>query len=236
MRTQWKRPLAGGLHAVSACLLIGMVSASPVHAGPTLALQAEARAKLANDEMRVVLAAERDGPNPGPLNDAVLQSLNEAIERARGVDGVRTRVGGLSTQPLFGPQGKPAGYRVRGEVVLESTRFAELGALAGVLAQRLQLAGIGFGLSAARRAREEERLLGEAAAAFRSRAAAAAQAFAYKDYELKTLSLAAPGYRGPRPIGPAMAPDMAVRAAAPVPVEGGDSEIVVEVSGTVELR
>jgi hypothetical protein len=33
-----------------------------------------------------------------------------------------------------------------------------------------------------------------------------------------------------------MAPDMAVRAAAPVPVEGGDSEIVVEVSGTVELR
>jgi predicted secreted protein len=225
------RAAAGGLVCVVA---LALAPAGPVRAGPTLSLDAQARASVANDEMVVVLAAERDGPQVGPLNDAVLAQLNAAIAEARALEGVRARLGSVWTQPRHDRDGKPQGWRVRGEVVLESTRMELLGRLSGRLAERMQVAGVSFRLSAERRRTEEGRLVAEAARAFRARAAEAAQAFGFAGYELKELTLRGGGGSPPRPMSAARA--SADFAAPPVPPEGGDSEVVVGVSGSVELR
>jgi predicted secreted protein len=207
---------------------------APAHAGPTLALDAQARAAVPNDEMVVVLAAERDGAQVGPLNEAVLVQLNAAIAEARGVEGVRARLGSMSTQPSWNRDGRPQGWRVRGEVILESTRIAALAQLGGRLGERMQLAAVQFRLSAERRQTEEKRLVGEAAKAFRARAADAAAAFGFAGYELKELALRGSGTPpGPRPM---MARAAAADAAAPLPTEAGDSDVVVAVTGTVELK
>jgi predicted secreted protein len=93
---------------------------------------------------------------------------------------------------------------------------------------------VSFRLSAERRQAEEKRLVAEAARAFRARAAEAAQAFGFAGYELKELTLRSGGAApGPRPMVAARA-EMA--AAPPVPAEGGDSEVVVGVGGSVELK
>jgi predicted secreted protein len=214
-------------------LLLGVVAGAS--AGPTLALDAQARSEVANDEMVVVLAAERDGPQVGPLNDAVLAQLNAAIAEARAVEGVRTRMGSISTQPNYGRDGRPQGWRVRGELVLVSSRIPALSQLGGRLAERLQLAGVQFRLSAERRRTEEARLLAEAASAFRTRAGEAAAAFGFKGYELKELTLRSPGSGVPRPMAMARGAAEAPSSSAPLPAEGGESEVVVAVSGTVVL-
>lgn len=220
-----------------AALTAALWSASTAHAGPVLALEAQARAAVANDEMVVVLAVERDGPQVGVLNDAVLAQLNAAVAEAKAVEGVKARLGSLWTQPNYNREGRAQGWRVRGEIVLESTRMAVLAALSARLGERMQLAGVQFRLSAERRQVEEKRLIAEAARAFRSRAADAAAAFGFAGYDLKELALrSAGGAPGPRPMMAAMAQGAAAVASAPLPTEGGDSDVIVNVSGSVELK
>jgi predicted secreted protein len=225
----WRRRCA-------ALLLIAALPAlpPPAAAAPTLSLDASARATVSNDEMVVTLAVERDGPQPGPLNEAVIAQLNAAIAEARTVEGVRARLGQVWTQPNFTREGRPQGWRVRGEVVLESARLQPLAQLGGRLSDRMLLSGVQFRLSGERRRAEERRLLGEAAQAFRARAAEAAAAFGFTGYEIRELTLRGAGAAPPRPLGMARAQGDA--ASAPLPTEGGDSEVVVTVSGTVELR
>lgn len=203
-------------------------------AGPALQLQAAARSEVANDEMVVSLAAERRGPEVGPLNTAVLSQLNAAIVQAKSMPGIEARLGGVMTQPNWSDN-RQDGWLVRGEVILDSTNREALAKLAGRLAKTLQLAGVQFRLSSMRRVQEENALIEEAAGNFRSKADAAAKAFGFSGYTLRELSLQ-PQNGMPPPFQPMTSMRAATAEAVPVPVEGGRSEIVVTVSGTVELQ
>jgi predicted secreted protein len=214
-------------------------TAAAVSAGaPTLSLDAQARSTVPRDEMVLTLAVEREGPEAGPLNEAVLSQLNRTLAEARAVEGVSGRLGSVWTMPVHAPGAtRPSGWRVRGEVVLESARMQTLAQLGGRLGERMLLTGVHFRLSAARRQAEERRLLGEAARAFRERAAEAASAFGYPRYALQALSLHSGGEAGPRPVPvPARARAGVAAAAEPLPTDAGDAEVVVGVSGTILLE
>lgn len=223
-----------------AALAVGIALCLPVTAalaGPTLTLSAEARSRVPNDEMIVTMAVEREGAQPGQPNDQVNRELADAIDRARKLPGVQARLGQVWTQTVQNSQGRITGYRVRGEVVLESRHFGDLGQLVGALGARLQMAGVGFQVSAQRREEERARLIDQAAVAFRTKAQAAARAFGMNGYELRSVALQ--DGVGPQPRyqpAPMALADGVRAAAAPMPVEGGDSEIVVGLSGSVELR
>lgn len=203
-------------------------------AGPTLQLQAAARTEIPNDEMVVSLAVERRGAQIGALNRDVLSQLNAAIKEAKSVPNIDARLGGVMTQPHW-VNNRQDGWQVRGEVILESTDIEALSQLSGRLAKTLQLTGVQFRLSSERRTREENALLTEAADSFRGKADAAAKAFGFNSYTVRELSLQ-PGDGGPPPFQPMMSMRAAAAEAVPVPAEGGRSEIVVTVSGSVELQ
>ena len=188
--------------ACAASLLLGLSGAQSVAAAPTLQLDAKASATVANDEMVVVLAVERDGQQLAPINEAVVSQLNAAIAEARRVEGVRARLGSLSTFPSFTREGKANGWRVRGEVVLESRMLQQLSQLTGRLSEKMQLASVMFRLSSERRRIEEDGI-------FQAR----------------------PVYMGRS----ADAMPISASAPPPVPTDGGESEVVVSVSGTVDL-
>ena len=139
--------------------------------------------------MVVQLAVERSGTVAEKLNDEVLDALNLAIAKAKTVQGVKVRLGSITTQPEWGQQGKRTGWRVRGVMVLEGRDLKATGALAGQLSEDLQIAGVSFRLTDAARVREESRLLKEAAAAFNERARETAAAFGFGGFELKTLNI-----------------------------------------------
>ena len=224
--------------ACAASLLLGLSGAQSVAAAPTQQLDAKASATVANDEMVVVLAVERDGQQLAPINEAVVSQLNAAIAEARRVEGVRARLGSLSTFPSFTREGKANGWRVRGEVVLESRMLQQLSQLTGRLSEKMQLASVMFRLSSERRRIEEDRLLSEAAKSFQDKATQAATAFGFKSYQIRDLSLRPGGNFQPRPVYMGRSADampMAASAPPPVPTDGGESEVVVSVSGTVDL-
>src|SRR5690606_4761589 len=113
---------------------------------------------------------DRSGTVAEKLNDEVLDALNLALAKAKTVEGVKARLGSITTQPEWGDKGKRIGWRVRGVMVLEGRDLKATGALAGELSEDLQIAGVSFRLTDAARTREESRLLKEAAAAFNERA------------------------------------------------------------------
>jgi predicted secreted protein len=207
---------------------------------PTLALDAQAKLLVANDEMQVIFAVERDGNDLSAMNQTVLQALAAAISDAKKVDGVRARMGTVQTNPNWTQQGKPNGWRVRGEVSLSlqnsSQNFASLGNLAGQLAQKLQLSAINFRLSDEARTLAEKQLIKNAAGAFRAKAQDAALALGYKSFDIREVNLNNGNNIIVRqaPMMKAMRSDS--MSSAPVPSEGGDSEVTVTFSGTVNLK
>lgn len=207
----------------------------PAPGAPTLQMEASAKSQVPNDEMVATLAAEQTGANVGALNDAVMASLNRAVTEAKASSRVNVRLGAFSTNPNY-EKGKPEGWRVRGELVLTSSDMKGLSVLVGKLGQTLQVTGVSFRLSDKAREAEEKVLLGQAAKTFKAKAAAAATAFDFSGYEVKTLSLS---QSSPRPIYQPMgmmAMSMKGSESAAVPAEGGDTDVVVTVSGLVSLK
>lgn len=217
-------------------LLLAAVLCVPTLADAvTLSLDARASEMVANDEMIVRLAVEREGPLPGALNEEVLAQLNGAIAEAKELPGISARLGGLHTIPLIdGNDRTTRQWRVRGDIVLESREVNSLSWLAGRLAARMQLDGVAFRLSRQARAERAKGLLEQAAAAFRGRAAAAAAAFGFEGYRIQELSLL-DSEPPVRPMNAAVMRPMA-ESRARVPTEGGESEVVVTVSGVVVLQ
>lgn len=205
---------------------------------PTVSLSAHASTKVPSDEMVVSLQVEREGTNLGALNQAVLAELQSALSQAKSISGVRARLGNVRTHQAYSPQGKPNGWRVHGEVVLDSKKLKELGDLTGHLSQKLQLSNVSFRLSAEKKLELEQSLLTDAAQAFRAKAQASAKALGYESFRIKEVNVSQAMEGGSSPVMPMFAKSMAIREAAPasVPVEGGESEVSVTLSGSVTLR
>lgn len=214
------------------------LSAAQLAAAATLTLEASAKADVSNDEMVVVMAIERDGADLASINQAINQALAAAIADAKKVTGVKARLGSINTNPNWTSQGKPSGWRVRGEVVMTSKELAALGALTGQLGQKLQITSIQFRLSDDSRKEAEKRLIRDAAQAFKDKANDASKALGFANYAIKDVGLNQ-GFQTsirPMPMMRGKSDMMAASGSAPVPTESGESEVIVTFNGSIELK
>lgn len=223
-------------HPLLATVLTVSVAFSAVAAAnelptvPSLALTAQSRVSAPADEMVVVLRAAQEGANLGTLNQRVLAQLQSAIREAQGVAGVRARLGAVSTQQRYAPStGAPDGWRVQGEVVLDSLRLKELGELTGKLSQHLQLGEVSFRLSQQKQLSLEAELLKEVTMAFRAKAQLTTEALGFAEYRMGSLQLS----QSRPPAGPAPLMTMRASAAVALPAEGGEQEMAATLSGTI---
>ena len=115
-----------------------------------LNLDAQASAKVPNDEMIVTVGTMQSGQNVAKLNEVVLSTLNEAIKDAKTVPSVTPQMGNIYTVQDW-RDGKASGWQVNGEIILRSQDMPALANLAGKLGQKLQLRGVAFGLSEPKR-------------------------------------------------------------------------------------
>lgn len=202
---------------------------------PVLNIQASAEAKAPMDEMVVVLAVERDGAALGSLNQTVLAETNKALAEARKQSNVSAWLGTVRTHPVWGPQGKPSGWSVRAEVVLESRDFKQLSQFAGELSQKMAISSLSFRLSKEKRAALEQSLLTEVAANFKQKAEAAATALGYTGYAVKEVSLnqSTPGMGQPMPM---MLMKSNRAEAVAMPTDAGDESVSITMAGAVFLK
>lgn len=201
---------------------------------PTLTLDAAARSEVAQDTVQVTMAYETEAADAASVSAALNKVLKATLDDARGKTGITARNGGYQVYPSTDDKGKISAWRGRAEVVLESRDFDATSALTGTLGARMAVTGISFSLSEQARQAEEAKLLVEAAAAFRERAKNAVQAFGFADYTVSSLALSGSGVVS-RPQPMMMRGASSMSKSAPVALEGGQAEVTVSVTGTVNL-
>ncbi|QNM95586.1 SIMPL domain-containing protein [Chitinimonas koreensis] len=219
----------------AAVLLAGGVLAAEAPQYNVISLQAEARREIQNDLAQATLYAEFSDANAAALSDRLNRAQAEAVKLAKTYPNVKVSTSGNNVYPVYNNKNKAEGWRGRAEVRLEATDFKALAELIGKLQNNMQLAGVNFGVSPALRDKVETELIDQAVQAFRNRATVVQKSVGGKGYRLVNLNVNTGAGGGPRPRVEFYAAKAAMADAAPPPMEGGDSQVVVDVSGSIQV-
>lgn len=224
------------LTAALLCLstpLIAAPSQATAASGATIELSAEASGQAINDFGTATAYFEATGSEPSALSQTVNKRIATALEIARKHDAVRTRSSGLNTYPVYSRDGQRIeSWRMRAELMFESGDIAALSTLLGELQGTVAVSNLSMQPSRSTRDQTADQLATEAIRAFEARAANIAATFG-KQYRIRTLSIHYGGMA--RPMMGMMRSASADFAAPAMQVEPGESEITVNVSGSIEL-
>lgn len=209
------------------------VSASPAGDTTTIDLAAEASRPAANDLTRATVFAEATGATPSELSRRVNGLIAEGLKTAKAYSSVKTQSGASHSYPVYGKGNRIEGWRMRSELTLETADTTALSDLLGKLQASLGVASLSMLPAPETRKKAENEAMVDALAAFKARARVIADALG-KPYRIKHLSISSNG--APRPLPFMRAAAMAsADAAAPMPVEAGDTLVTANVSGQIEL-
>jgi predicted secreted protein len=232
--------------AASALVAAALLAGLPVVAGAqtlappqnVLQLSATGTVEVQQDLLSLTLNTTREGADAATVQAQLKTALDAALAEARknaqpGQLDVRT--GNFALYPRNNRDGRITGWTGTAELVLEGRDFARITQTAGRI-QTMTLGGVSFGLSREQRARVETEAQAIGIERFKAKAAELARGFGFSGYTLREVSVNTnePGFA---PRMRMMAQDArAASAEAAVPVEPGKSAVVVNVSGSVQLR
>lgn len=202
-----------------------------------LQLQASHAVEVQQDLLTLTLTTAREGTDPAVVQTQLKNAVDAALAEARksaqpGQMDVRT--GNFALYPRHNRDGKMTGWTGTAELVLEGRDFPRITQTAGRI-QTMTMGGVQFGLSREQRARAESQAQSTAIERFQAKASELAKSFGFGGYTLREVAVNAnePGFQ---PRFRMAAQEARVASDAAVPVEPGKSEVVVTVSGSVQLR
>lgn len=201
-------------------------------------LAASATAEVQQDLLTLSMATSREGPDASAVQSQLKAALDAALVEARKLAmpvQMDVRTGGFGLFPRYGRDGKISGWQGNAELLLEGRDFARISAAAGKI-QTLTVASVAFGLSREQRSRAEADVQSQAIERFKTKAADIAKAFGFAGFGLREVSVTT-NDQGFVPRPRAMALEArAVSADAAVPLEAGKSNVVVSVTGSIQLK
>lgn len=201
-------------------------------------LAASGSVEVQQDVLSISMNTTRDGPDAGMVQTQLKQALDAALLVAKqaAVPGqLDVRTGNFGLYPRYGKDGKINGWQGSTELVLEGRDFARITTAAGKI-QTLTMGNVSFALSREQRARVEGEAQTQAIERFKAKASEIARGFGFSSYTLREVSINANEQgSGPRPRMMAMAAK-AEMSDAPVSVEAGKSTVLVNVSGSVQMK
>lgn len=201
-----------------------------------LQLSASGTVEVRQDLLSITLLATREGNDAAAVQAQIKQVMDAALAEARKnaqPGQVEVRTGNFNVHPRYTRDGKTNGWQGTAELVLEGRDFARVSQLAGRL-DSLTVGNMFFGLSRETRAKAEGEAQTLAIDAFKQKATALAKDFGFANYTLREVSVNSE-HGGPMPRMMAMKAGAAAADAA-VPVEPGKANVVVNVSGSVQLK
>ena len=234
----WSRILNASLVAAS-ITFPAAVAAQPeagIEARPNIEFSAEASHTAANDLGVATLYVESSGDNAAELALEVNQRMVKALEIARAFSSVKAQSGSVSTWPVYAKdgQGRIEAWRMRSEIRIESRDLAALSELIGKLQVDLALSQIAMQPSPETRRKAVEEATVSAIRAFEQRAALIAQTLG-KRYRITHMSIGDSGFQPPTPMRMRAGAVGMLADSAPAPLEGGESQIGVNISGRIDL-
>ncbi len=201
-------------------------------------LSAIGSVEVQQDLLSISLSTTRDGADAAAVQTQLKQALDTALAQAKQATApgqMEVRTGNFSLNPRYGKDGKLNGWQGSTELVLEGKDFTRIAATAGKI-QTLSLAHVGFALSREQRARVEGEAQTLAIEQFKAKAGDIAKGFGFGGYTLREVSINASD-QGPSPRPYAMAAQSkSALGDSAVSVEAGKSTVVVNVSGSVQMK
>ena len=202
-----------------------------------VSLSASGAVEVTQDLLAITLHATRDGADAAVVQNELKTVLDAALAEARKADQpgqMDVRTGNFSLFPRYDKGNKISGWQGTAELVLEGRDFARIAATGGKI-PNMTIANIGFGLSREQRAKVEAEAQTKAIENFKLQATEVARNFGFSAYTLREVAVSSHGNQEIRPRMMAMAKGASMSDAA-VPVEAGKSTVVVNVSGSVQMR
>jgi predicted secreted protein len=170
------------------------------------------------------------------LLSVTLTTTRESTEAKKSVQPgqLDVRTGNFSLSPRYTREGKINGWQGSTELVLEGRDFARITQTASRITT-LNVGNVGFGLSREQRAKVETEAQQLAIDNFKQKAGELAKGFGFTGYTLREVSVnASQGNMQPHRV--AMQAKSFSAADAALPVEAGKTNVVVNVSGSVQLK
>ncbi|TSD60198.1 DUF541 domain-containing protein [Variovorax sp. KBS0712] len=203
-----------------------------------LQLSASGTVEVQQDLLSMTLVTTRDAAEAGTVQTQLKTALDAALAEAKknaqpGQLDVRT--GNFSLSPRYTKDGKINGWQGATELVLEGRDFARITQTAGRIST-LSVGNVGFGLSREQRAKTETEAQNIAIDNFKQKAGELAKGFGFGGYTLREVSVNANDSGPIRPRVMAMQAKSFSAADSAVPVEAGKTSVVVNVSGSVQLK
>ncbi len=206
-----------------------------------LQLAASGSVDVQQDLLVLTLAATREGADASTVQTQLRQALDAGLaeaKRAAQPEQMEVRTGQFGLYPRYGKDGKITAWQGRAELVLQGRDFSRITTTAGRI-QSMPISQIAFDLSKEARARVQAEAQTRAIEEFKNRAGELAKGFGFSGYLLREVSVnsdeMSPGPRPPRMMA-MQAKSSMMSADESVPVEAGKTQVVVHVSGSVQLR
>ncbi|RYX98044.1 MAG: DUF541 domain-containing protein [Comamonadaceae bacterium] len=201
-------------------------------------LTASGSVEVQQDLLSISLNTSRDGADAATVQTQLKQALDAALTIAKqsaAPGQLDVRTGNFSLYPRYNKDGKINGWQGTTELVLEGRDFPRITTAAGKI-QTLTMGNVSFALSREQRAKVEGEAQAMAIERFKAKAQDISRAFGFTGYTLREVSVNA-NDSGiiPRPRA-MMAMAKSDMQSAPVPVEAGKSTVVVDVSGSVQMK
>lgn len=216
-----------------------LLLAAPVVAGDTeqhynhIRLQAERIEQVGNDTMHVSLNSYAEHQDAAQLAAQLNADMEWALQQVGMYKNIQARTGSYQTWPVNRDKILTKGWRGQQNLELESTDIKALSQLAGELQKRLKINSMRFSVSDGAREAAENRLIDAALNAFKERARIIRVNLKASGYRIVDLNVGTSASQPPmRYRSDAMVASMAEKSVA---TEAGESDIRVNVNGTIEL-
>jgi predicted secreted protein len=203
-----------------------------------LHLTASAQTEVPQDWLVMVLTVQKDGVQAASVQKQLHAVLGAALAVATPMakpGAVEVSTGEMNVSPRYGRDGKINAWAGFAQLILQGRDSVQIATLASRLPDSV-VSQMDWRLSQEQRVAAESRLQAEAVERFQSKAQSLTQQFGLTAYTLKEVRVnaqeTAEGLVIPRM---AMA-QMDAPSAAPVPTLAGKSRVVVNVSGSIQLR
>ena len=223
-----------------AALVCLLAVAVPAHANDNdvrynqFRLSAQQSESVSNDTMHVTLNTYAEMQDAAKLATRINGEMEWALDIARQYPDVKVSTGSYQTWPVTRKEVTSA-WRGQQDLVLESKDTEKLGKLSARLQEKLKIKSMSFSVSDEKRMSVENRLIDAALDAFKQRAEIIGKNLKASGYRFVDVNVGTTAQRPPVMYQARMA-SVSMEASDSVAVEGGESDIQVTVSGSVELQ
>ena len=228
--------------SIAACVFLACSTAlfaqTPAIPVNVAQLSSSGAVEVQQDLLSIAMNTTATGADANAVQTQLKQALDAALAIARPAvlpGQLDVRTGNFSLYPRYDKNGKVNGWQGTTELVLDGRDFSRITTTAGKI-QSLTLANVSFALSREQRAKVEAEAQTIAIDRFKAKALEVSRSFGFSGYTLREVSINANDQGSqPRPRAMAMMAKSADAESA-VPVEAGKSTVLVNVSGSVQMR